>query len=130
MPVLSFVSSAVSSAGSRSGVVPGVSAVLASAAVAGSSFCFVRPSRRSPSGFVVVALFVLPSVASSFAASWASFAGLPFCAVRSRGSSFAVSVPCVPGSGFFLPPASPSSGPSCSVRFFRFLPVGLGAAGR
>ena len=123
--VLSFVSRSVSSSGAFSGSVPGASAVLASAAVVGASFCSVRPSRRSPSGFVVVAFFVLPSVASSFASSWAAFAGLRFCAVRSSGFSFAVSVPCVPGSGFFLPPACPSSGPSCPVRFFRFLPVGL-----
>lgn len=53
---------------------------------------FTRPSRRSPSGFVLVALFRSPAAAARFARRAARRSGLPVT-VRSRQ---AVSVPVSP----------------------------------
>lgn len=71
--------------------VPGVVAGLASAA--GASFLCVRPSARSFSGWVACVLFGSGSVAASFGSQCCSEFGFPFCAVRSAGSWFSVSVP-------------------------------------
>ena len=87
-----FVSSVVSSPVSVSAPVPGVVARLASGA--GASFLCVRPSVRSFSRWVCVVLFSSGSVAGSFAAAASARFGFSFCAVRRRGSWFAVSVPC------------------------------------
>ena len=72
--------------------VPGVVARLASSA--GASFLCVRPSVRSFSRWVAVVLFSSGSAAGSFAAAASARFGFSFCAVRRRGSWFAVSVPC------------------------------------
>ena len=87
-----FVSSVVSSPVSVSAPVPGVVARLASGA--GASFLCVRPSVRSFSRWVCVVLFSSGSAAGSFASACAARFGFSFCAVRRRGSWFAVSVPC------------------------------------
>ena len=71
--------------------VPGVVARLAAA---GASFLCVRPSFRSFSRWVAVVLFSSGSAAGSFAAAASARFGFSFCAVRRRGSWFAVSVPC------------------------------------
>ena len=72
--------------------VPG--AVARFAAAAGASFLCVRPSVRSFSRWVAVVLFSSGSAAGSFAAAASVRFGFSFCAVRRRGSWFAVSVPC------------------------------------
>jgi hypothetical protein len=87
-----FVSSVASSPASVSAPVPGV--VARFAAVSGASFFCVRPSVRSFSRWVCVVLFSSGSAAGSFASACAARFGFPFCAVRRRGSWFAVSVPC------------------------------------
>ena len=83
---------AVVSPVSVSAPVPGV--VARFAASAGASFLCVRPSLRSFSRWVAVVLFSSGSVAGSFAAAVSARFGFSFCAVRRRGSWFAVSVPC------------------------------------
>ena len=77
---------------SVSAPVPGV--VARFAASAGASFLCVRPSLRSFSRWVAVVLFSSGSAAGSFAAAASARFGFSFCAVRRRGSWFAVSVPC------------------------------------
>ena len=77
---------------SVSAPVPGVVARFASGA--GASFLCVRPSVRSFSRWVAVVLFSSGSAAGSFAAAASARFGFSFCAVRRRGSWFAVSVPC------------------------------------
>ena len=77
---------------SVSAPVPGVVARLA--ASVGASFLCVRPSVRSFSRWVAVVLFSSGSAAGSFASACAARFGFSFCAVRRRGSWFAVSVPC------------------------------------
>ena len=77
---------------SVSAPVPGVVARLA--ASAGASFLCVRPSVRSFSRWVAVVLFSSSAAAGSFAAAASARFGFSFCAVRRRGSWFAVSVPC------------------------------------
>ncbi len=77
---------------SVSAPVPGV--VARFAASAGASFLCVRPSVRSFSRWVAVVLFSSGSAAGSFAAAASARFGFSFCAVRRRGSWFAVSVPC------------------------------------
>lgn len=121
-----FARSFVSRSGARAGVVPGASAVLAAASAAGFPFAAVRASRRSRSGFVVVAFGVFPAFSGSFGAAWAAWAGVPVSVVR-RGPWVAVSVPCVVGSGFFSPGAAGRA--ACPLRVFRFLPLGLGVGG-
>ena len=83
---------AVVSPVSVSAPVPGV--VARFAASAGASFLCVRPSLRSFSRWVAVVLFSSGSAAGSFAAAVSARFGFSFCAVRRRGSWFAVSVPC------------------------------------
>ena len=73
--------------------VPGL--VAGFAASRGASFLCVRPSIRSFSGWVGCVLFASQSAAGEFAEAAASEFGLPFCAVRSVGSWFSVSVPCL-----------------------------------
>ncbi|MDJ0902210.1 MAG: hypothetical protein QNJ55_25750 [Xenococcus sp. MO_188.B8] len=130
---------------SVSAPVPGVVARFASGA--GASFLCVRPSVRSFSRWVAVALFSSSAAAGSFAAAAASRFGFSFCAVRSRGSWFAVSVPCsvswfaspggsLPclwssfgaggggGSAPSCPPSSPSS-PSPAAPFAGVVSVGF-----
>lgn len=124
-----MLSSAFPSPSSVSAPVPGSVASLA--ASAGASFLCVRPSARSFSGWVCVCLFGSSASASAFAGSTASAFGVPFCAVRSSGSWFAVSVPCfvswwccpvgsLPclwvslGGGSAPVPPSPSPSPSAS----------------
>lgn len=72
--------------------VPGV--VVGDALAAGASFSCVRPSARSFSGWVCAVLFGSRAAASGFAAAAAARFGFPFCAVRSCGAWFSVSVPC------------------------------------
>jgi hypothetical protein len=82
----------VSSVPSVSAPSPAAVASLASA-VSGFRFSFVRPSRRSFSGWVCVCLFSYPSVAGGFASAVASGLGLPFCRVRRCFGGWGVSVP-------------------------------------
>ncbi len=77
---------------SVSAPVPGSVASLA--ASAGASFLCVRPSVRSFSRWVCVCLFGSSAAAAAFADQACSAFGFPFCAVRSLGSGFGVSVPC------------------------------------
>lgn len=75
-------------------VAPAPAAVSALAsAVSGFVFSFVRPSRRSFSGWVCVCVFSSPSVAGGFASAVASGLGLPFCRVFRRLGGWGVSVP-------------------------------------
>ena len=75
-------------------VAPCPSRVALRAASFGASWLCVRPSGRSFSGWVAVALFASGSSAHAFAQFAASRLGLPFCAVRSCGDRWSVSVPC------------------------------------
>lgn len=74
-------------------LVPGDVARLA--ASSGAEFLCVRPSARSFSRWVCCPLFGSQSAAGEFAKAAARKFGLPFCAVRSVGSRFSVSVPCL-----------------------------------
>lgn len=80
------------------------------AASFGASWLCVRPSARSFSGWVAVCLFASSGVAGRFARFAAARLGLPFCAVRSAGSWFAVSVPCCVAAV----PAAPSGSLPCA----------------
>lgn len=73
---------------------PSPSRVAFRAASFGASWLCVRPSARSFSGWVAVCLFSSSEAAGRFARFSAARLGLPFCAVRSSGFWFAVSVPC------------------------------------
>ncbi|MGB5595481.1 MAG: hypothetical protein WBM62_15790, partial [Crocosphaera sp.] len=86
------LSSVFPSPSSVSAPFPGSVASLA--ASAGASFLCVRPSVRSFSRWVCVCLFGSAAAAAAFAGSACSAFGFPFCAVRSLGSGFGVSVPC------------------------------------
>jgi hypothetical protein len=73
---------------------PAPAAVSALASVvSGFRLCFVRPSRRSFSGWVCVCVFASPSVAGGFASAVASGLGFPFCRVFRRLGGWGVSVP-------------------------------------
>ena len=90
LPVSLFV--APVSPVSVSAPVPGVVARFACSS--GASFLCVRPSVRSFSRWVAVVLFSSSGAAGSFASACVARFGFSFCAVRRRGSWFAVSVPC------------------------------------
>jgi hypothetical protein len=92
LEVFVVLSSVFPSPSSVSAPVPGSVASLA--ASAGASFLCVRPSVRSFSRWVCVCLFGSAAAAAAFAGSACSAFGFPFCAVRSLGSGFGVSVPC------------------------------------
>ncbi|MEA5511782.1 hypothetical protein VB715_18580 [Crocosphaera sp. UHCC 0190] len=88
-------SSLVSASPSPSSVsAPFPGSVASLAASAGAAFLCVRPSARSFSRWVCVCLFGSAAAAAAFAGSACSAFGFPFCAVRSLGSGFGVSVPC------------------------------------
>jgi len=82
----------LSSAFSVCAPAPAAVAALASA-VSGFRLSFVRPSRRSFSGWVCVCVFSSASVAGGFASAVASGLGLPFCRVFRRLGGWGVSVP-------------------------------------
>ena len=116
----SFVASAYPSPVTVSA--PSASRVAFRAASSGASWFCVRPSCRSFSRWVGVALFSCPLAASCFAQFAAARLAFPFCAVRSVGSWWSVSVPCavlavpfawagcLPLAWFPLAPVAPSPG--------------------
>lgn len=88
---------------------PSPSRVAFRAASFGASWLCVRPSARSFSGWVAVCLFSSSEAAGRFARFAAARLALPFCAVRSAGCWFAVSVPCFVSAV----PASPAGSLPC-----------------
>lgn len=86
-----MISRALPSPVGVSAAVPGE--IVPLAVDAGASFLCVRPSSRSFSGWVVVAFFNSEQIALQFASNTSMLLGLPFCAVRTNGYWFCVSVP-------------------------------------
>jgi hypothetical protein len=84
----------------------------------------LRQSRRSPSGWVMVASFGSFARASRFASLWAGRLGVSCVLRREPGAPWSVSLPCFLGSSH-VPPGSRVSA-RCSWRRFHALVLGSG----